>query len=177
MKTHPQAVDLTAGHYLFTSNCTNCDNSSYIYCDANNPAYLGSSGGCGDILCTGKSNYIVLDWNGTFFGNTSTILPNNTLIGNNEANCTFSPTMNGHLCQRSDLVVLEYQSQAPDYNSRIMWPVNLTANSSNYTTVVNGWREWNWQGSTPMGTRLGRFVSVVKLFSVYNITFSSTPPL
>jgi hypothetical protein len=58
-----------------------------------------------------------------------------------------------------------------------MWPVNLTANSTNYTTVVNGWREWNWQGGIPMGTRLGRFVSVIKLYSIYNITFTSTPPL
>ena len=85
MQTHPQAVDATGGHYLFTCNCSNCDQNSYIYCDANSPQYLGLAGGCGDILCTGKSNYIVIDWNGTFFnnGNGTTLLPNNTLMGEN----------------------------------------------------------------------------------------------
>jgi hypothetical protein len=58
-----------------------------------------------------------------------------------------------------------------------MWPVSLSANNSNYTTVINGWREWNWDGSRPLLTRLGRFISIVKLHSVYNLTFTSTPPL
>ena len=58
-----------------------------------------------------------------------------------------------------------------------MWPVNLTANTSNYTTITNGWREWNWQNGEPLGTRLGRFLSIVKLYNVYNMTFTSMPPL
>ena len=168
---------MVGGHYLFNTKCDNCDNISYIYCDALGSQYLGLSGGCGDILCTGKSNYIVMDWNGTFFGYVNTVIPNNPLIGNNEPNCTAYSSMNGHLCNRSDFVILEYESTAPDYNSRIMWPVSLTANNSNYTTIVNGWREWNWQGSIPSGTRLGRFVSLIKLYSVYNLTFSAMPPL
>lgn len=100
MKTNPQAVDMVAGHYLFNTICNDCDNSSYIYCDAVSPQYLGLAGGCGDILCTGKSNYIVMDWNGTFFGSIGTVIPNNPIIGNNELNCTPDSVMNSHLCNR-----------------------------------------------------------------------------
>lgn len=85
--------------------------------------------------------------------------------------------MNAHLCQREDFVILEYDSRAPDYNTRKIWPVLLTGNTSNYTTVTNGWREWSWSGSRPLGRRLGRFVSIVKLNSEYNMTFASMPPL
>jgi hypothetical protein len=97
-------------------------------------------GGCGDIICTGKQNYLVRDFNGTFFPFKGLIIPNNPTIGNNEANCTYNPTMNGHLCQRFDFGVLEYQSIAFDKSSRIMWPVNLTYEGSKYVTTTNGFR-------------------------------------
>ena len=58
-----------------------------------------------------------------------------------------------------------------------MWPVTLKANNSNYKTVINGWKEWNYANGRPMGRRLGRFVSVIKLFSEYNLTFATMPPL
>lgn len=57
-----------------------------------------------------------------------------------------------------------------------MWPVNLTYDGSNYTTVTNGWREWEWLGKEPQNMRFGRFVSVVRYFQTYNMTFSAVPP-
>ena len=49
--------------------------------------------------------------------------------------------MNAYMCSnRDDFGILEYQSVAADRQSRIMWPVNLTADSSTYTTITNGWR-------------------------------------
>jgi hypothetical protein len=54
--------------------------------------------------------------------------------------------MNGHVCQREDFATLEYQNIDTDFNTRIMWPVNLTYDGSKYTTITNGWREWEWVG-------------------------------
>ena len=48
--------------------------------------------------------------------------------------------MNAHVCLRSDLAVLAYQSIASDYNSREVWPVSLAYDGSNYTTITNAWR-------------------------------------
>jgi hypothetical protein len=48
--------------------------------------------------------------------------------------------MNAYFCSRTDFIMLSYESNAPDYNTRIMWPVNLTYDGANYSSIVNGWR-------------------------------------
>ena len=174
---HDLAFDLTADTNLFNVVCSNCDTNSYVLADHNNPNQIGWFGGCGDILCTGRSNYLIIDWNGTFLGFKGTIIPNNTVIGSNEANCTFSAAMNAHICRRTDFAVLAYQSIAADFNTRIMWPMNLTYDGAKYTTVTNAWREWDWAGKEPLNQRFGRFVSIVKLNNVYNLTGTAMPPV
>jgi hypothetical protein len=57
-----------------------------------------------------------------------------------------------------------------------MWPVNLTYDGGNWTSVTNGWKEWQWMGPEPMNLRLARFWSVIKLHQNYNLTYSSMPP-
>ena len=57
-----------------------------------------------------------------------------------------------------------------------MWPVYLRFDGGNWTSETNGWREWQWNGGEPLNKRLGRFVSVVKLHKMYNMTFTSMPP-
>jgi hypothetical protein len=85
--------------------------------------------------------------------------------------------MNSYICTRSDFAVLAYQSIAADFNTRIMWPVSITGDGANYTTVTNGWREWDWMGKEPLNRRFGRFLSVVKLNSTYNLTYAAMPPI
>jgi hypothetical protein len=53
MKPHGSAFDQSGSANLFTSKCTNCDTTSYLFATPPNPAQLGWFGGCGDILCTG----------------------------------------------------------------------------------------------------------------------------
>ena len=55
--------------------------------------------------------------------------------------------MNAYMCLRNDFAVLEYQNKAADFNTRNMWPVNLTYDGGNYTTITNGWRDWEWLGT------------------------------
>ena len=84
--------------------------------------------------------------------------------------------MNGHICNRTDFARLKYTSIASDFKSRIMWPVNLTFEGGSWTTSTNGWREWGWDGDEPLNTRMGRFLSVVQLYKIYNMSFESQPP-
>ena len=146
LRPHKSGWDQSGSAYLFTSKCTNCDTSSYLFAPSPSKSQIGWFGGCGDIECTGFQNYLVQDFDGTFLGSKATIIPNNSIIASNEANCTFVSSMNAHLCNRSDFGVLEYQNVAADFNTRIMWPVNLFYEGSNYTTATNGWREWDWLG-------------------------------
>jgi hypothetical protein len=85
--------------------------------------------------------------------------------------------MNAHKCNRTDFAVLAYQSIAADFKTRIMWPMSLTYEGSNYTTVTNAWREWDWSGKEPLNHRFGRFVSIVTLNKVYNLTGTAMPPV
>jgi len=71
---------------------------------------------------------------------------------------------------------MEYESIAPDYNKRIMWPVYINYDGGKWRSVTNGWREWEWMGPEPLNLRIARFWSIVKLHKTYNVTFSSNPP-
>jgi hypothetical protein len=144
---HPLAHDHTGSHYLTRSPCTNCDPNAYAYFTPEDPSVLGWLGGCGLILCTGKNNYVVQDNDGAFLGTPGTLLANNSWLGANEPNCTFNSYINGYICNRTDFAVLEYESIAADFNTRIMWPVNVSYWGGAWTSITNGWREWDWNGN------------------------------
>ena len=57
-----------------------------------------------------------------------------------------------------------------------MWPVSLSYDGGSYTSETNGFAEWDWNGNEPLNKRLGRFVSIVELSKIYNMTFVSEPP-
>jgi hypothetical protein len=97
-------------------------------------------------------------------------------VGDGEPGCTFNSAINGYICSRDDFAVLEYESIAPDFNTRIMWPVTLNYWGGSWTSVTNGYREWDWNGPEPNNHRLARFMSIVRLGQIYNMTFSAQPP-
>jgi len=147
MIPHSSSFDQVGSAYIDLSKCTQCDTGSFLYAPAPSPSFLGWQGGCGDMICTGFNNYLVQDFNGGFLGSPGTIIPNNATFAFNDPGCTYVASMNAYKCTRSDFAVLEYQNVAKDFNTRIMWPVTLFYDGSNYSTVTNGWREWDWLGS------------------------------
>jgi hypothetical protein len=90
--------------------------------------------------CTGANNYIIHDQDGKFTGKISTILANNSMVGDYEDTCKIVSAINGHYCLTNRLAVLEYESIAPDFNKRIMWPVELKYDTGNWTSLTNGWK-------------------------------------
>lgn len=168
-RRHVGASDATASHYLTNTKCINCDQSSWARFDAPDVKWRGWFGGCGELDCTGPNNYFIFDQDGSFTGQISQLLANNTVIGSKESSCTSLPVSNGHWCKFDKLGVLEYESIAPDFNKRIMWPVNLSYVGGQWETETNGWKEWEWDGPEPMNLRLGRFWSTIKLFEHYNL--------
>jgi hypothetical protein len=92
------------------------------------------------MLCTGRDNYVIEDHDGKFLPSKGILLANNTWVGDNTPSCTPIPAINGHYCTSEDFAVLEYESIAPDFNTRVMWPVNLTFDGGNWTSLTNGWK-------------------------------------
>ena len=131
---------MTGSHHLSNTRCNNCSLNAFAFFPR--PAPNGNSwfGGCGNIFCTGMNNYLIHDWDGDFLGQPGILLANNSVIGDNSYRCTKIDEMNGHHCQRTDMGVLQYESIAPDFNTRIMWPVYLHYDGAAYTTETNAWR-------------------------------------
>ena len=118
------ASELIASHHLQNVSCINCSSNSYIYFDEPSQEYVGQEKECGQIPCSGKLNYFIKDHDGTLLGQEGSLIPENE-IGNYTENCVFNEDMNGFQCLKYDFVVLEYESFAPDYNSRKTWPVSI----------------------------------------------------
>lgn len=134
-KPNPGAIEYTGSHHLFNTSCTECEPTSF-------GQFAPSSSMCGNMSCTGFSNYLVQDHTGEFLGFPGTIIPNNTWIGDGEANCTAYPTMTAHICTRRDFAVVEYESIAKDYNSRVVWPVDAFYDGGNWTSTTNAFAQW-----------------------------------
>lgn len=66
-RANSNAPDLIGSAYLWDSSCTNCDFDSMGYFDSPKTSELTWFGGCGDMLCTGRNNYIIEDHTGTLF--------------------------------------------------------------------------------------------------------------
>lgn len=123
-RPHAQAYDSVAPHILAGCSCLNCDSNSFAKCDANDPQLASWMGGCGDMVCTGKSNYIISDKDGGFLTFKGVIIPN-SVIGEGEASCSYSSPMNGYVCAREDFTTLLFESIAPDYKTRAVWPISI----------------------------------------------------
>ena len=117
------APDLVGSAYIWTTVCDSCDSDAIGRFDAPLKSEIGWFGGCGNFLCTGRNNYILEDYSGTLFGTSGVILANNSWIGDNTPECTFNPITNGYLCSIHEFAVLEYESIAPDFNTRIPGPL------------------------------------------------------
>lgn len=139
-KRHNGASDGTASHNLINTQCLNCEEKSWAYFEKPNVGWRGWFGGCGELDCTGPNNYLIYDQDGAFTGKPSQLLSNNSVIGDNEESCRFIPEMNGHWCDTEELAVLEYESIAPDFNTRKMWPVFLNYDGGPWQTVTNAWK-------------------------------------
>jgi len=119
------APDLIGSVYSWNTACNNCDFDALARLDAPKRSEFGWFGGCGNMLCTGKNNYILEDHTGHLFNQTGVILANNSWIGESYPECSFKPVINGYFCTLREFVVLEYESIAPDSKTRINWPVSL----------------------------------------------------
>lgn len=75
------APDLVGSVYSWNTSCNNCDFNAIGRFDAPKRGELGWFGGCGNMLCTGKNNYILEDHTGHLFNQTGVILANNSWLG------------------------------------------------------------------------------------------------
>lgn len=69
---------MTGSHHLTNVVCKNCSVDALARFTPPDPSQLTWFGGCGDILCTGKNNYVITDYTGTLLGFPGTLIANNS---------------------------------------------------------------------------------------------------
>ena len=77
LTTNPGASDFVGGHYFWDSSCVNCQFEAMAYFDPPRLDELGWFGGCGNMTCTGKKNYFMMDHTATLFPDGGVLLANN----------------------------------------------------------------------------------------------------
>lgn len=110
------------------------------------------------------------DSDGMFLGTnvSTTAISNNPFFGPSVANCVFVSGWDGYQCSGNKTGILTFVSIAPDYNTRLYSPVYLT--DGIFTNKINSLREWNWDGGEPLNSRESKFIALVQLNTVINMT-------
>ncbi|CAK63318.1 unnamed protein product (macronuclear) [Paramecium tetraurelia] len=174
-RQHHAAHDMTGQHYLVNSPCTNCEFNALLYKSRNPDAgKLGWFGGCGSFLCTGQINFLIEDQTGHFFGQIGQGIGNNTYFGPNVTYCSRQESWNGYWCPGRQATILMFMSTAADYNKRLYSPIKLT--DGLFFNEINSFAEWNWDGPEPLNLRESKFVSLVSVNTVINMTNAGMNP-
>lgn len=99
---------------------------------------------------------------------------NNTYFGPNVTYCSRQESWNGYWCPGRRISGLMFMSTAPDYNKRLYSPVSLT--DGEFYNEINSYFEWGWAGGEPLNTRESKFIGIVTVNSVINMTNAGTNP-
>ena len=124
---------------------------------------MGWFGGCGEMNCTGPDNILIHDTDGKFVEDAiGAAIPSQIYgqgvyqKGNSESSydeagtqCQYKEGIKGYICKHEKLVLLQYESIAPDSQRRIIWPIKMYDDElfdgktagTNYS-LTNGWKEW-----------------------------------
>jgi hypothetical protein len=90
------------------------------------------------------------------------------------------PTWNGLMCTGDRFGIIEFESIAPDFNTRMISPVYVATENHApgkwINNSLNMWKEWDWLGREPMNDRMQRYYGLYLVWDWYNITFSSQNP-
>lgn len=102
---------------------------------------------------------------------------NNSYIGPNmTAECTRVKDWNGYECLGDPFAVLNWMSIAPDYNKRLFSPVSISSETSTFFNHINSLKEWAWDGPEPLNLRESKFIGIVPLRQVLNMTNAGQNP-
>ena len=102
-RRNSNASDAIASHYLTNTICVNCQRDAWAYFEPPSAEWRQQ---CGGIDCSGPNNYLIDDQDGEFTGQIGQIIANNSVLLNQETNCSFISALNGHLCNFSSFAIL-----------------------------------------------------------------------
>lgn len=67
-----------------------------------------------------------------------------------------------------------FMSTAADYNKRLYSPIKLT--DGLFFNEINSYAEWNWDGPEPLNLRESKFVGLITVNTIINMTNAGMNP-
>lgn len=129
---------------------------------------------CGGFFCTGITNILLKDIDGTLTGSPTTLIPNNP-TAQDPATCTFSIKQNAYVCQDINWGMLTFESLDEDKFSRSLAPITVL-NNQTYSNVLNSYMDHKGVAMYASQLRLSRFHAVLPTEDDYTVLFSGTVP-
>ncbi len=163
---NPQSVDSKGSINLIGSTCTNCELPKSLITFPRVP----TDSICGDTPCSGLANYYIRDNNLVFSpGSALFYVPQDAPFAAAEG-CVLNADIQGYLCNRNDIGVLQFESISRDFDSRTVWPVTLAYDTAKWTSTINAPKKWH------NFNRVARFAAMLVTGERYQLSFNGQAP-
>lgn len=172
IKSNPYASDNSAITKVSGLTLLNVAQDNRIYFEKPADEWIGVDD-CGGWFCTGISNILVRDLDGSLTGKVASLMPANSKTIDNST-CTFDEKQNANICTEKGWGLLTFENMDTDVLTRILSPVTVT--STNYYNPLNSYMDHVWDGFYTGLKRYSRFHSVVKSQAQYKVEFTGTVP-
>lgn len=161
-----QSVDSKGSINLIGSTCTNCELPKSLITFPRVP----TDSTCGDTPCSGLANYYIRDNNLVFSpGSALFYVPQDAHFAAAEG-CVLNADIQGYLCNRNDIGVLQFESISRDFDSRTVWPVTLAYDTAKWTSTINAPKKWD------NFNRVARFAAMLVTGERYQLSFNGQAP-
>jgi len=182
--SNKNAKDNSGGVTFHNNQATNVGRENVYYFKNPDPEWIGLiTGDCGGYYCTGITNIIVKDLDGSLTddsqvngqGTPKTYIPNNKRIVNDDCNLYLG--MNGYSCNSIHWGLLSFESLDWDRKTRIVAPVNVTTDADDFRNDLNSYADHAKNGFYTGLEKLQRFHSLVQTNrDDYQIHYTGTVP-
>lgn len=129
---------------------------------------VGNDIACGGFPCYSLANFYIRDESQSL-SLANFYVPINTTFAVPEG-CSESTGINGYICLRKDIAVLQFESISRDQTNRTVWPINITYDKAKWTSTLVGPSEWAGF------SRVSRFAAMLLTGKSYNISFKDSAP-
>lgn len=181
------APDILPVHMFYDTKFINCSQKFAFRMTDPSDSWIGIQR-CANFACTGPYNTF-WHFENTIWENAQDsisdivsisgdfqVIPNNPGFAPYVSNCVKVEKFNAYICQQSNIAMLTFESEDPDYLDRTMSPIYLV-NDRGENNKLNHHMEHCWDGFHACLKRLSRYHGIIQGGPgvVYNVSYTGTP--
>jgi hypothetical protein len=183
-RSNPTVSSYQPPMYAKDNSFIDCEDDALFWFESPNPKWANVKD-CGDFPCTAPLNILISHTGSKWLGKKPDwATPDFQLIANNSGfapfveTCKGYPNMNGYICQKNTLSIINFQSEDEDWRDRSVQPVYLKQQGTEISNKINSQSDQVWDGFYAGQKRNSRFPGIIDAAkgNVYDIVYTGTPP-